>query len=191
MRALRRGAGGYRAITLSHRLSRTARNAIIFCGTAVVVLVLDQASKAMVVAMTDPGRGITVIPRLLALRQTSNTGAAFGILSGRNGLVFVIAAVIIALTIAWFAVFRKRNSPLTFVGLGLILGGALGNNIIDRLARGKVIDFFDLGWWPVFNVADIAIVAGVIVLLVVSALEIRREGPSPGKAGGETEQGGV
>lgn len=176
---------------MSHRLSRTDRNAIIFCGTAAGVLAVDQASKAMVVAWTDPGRDLTLIPHVLVVRQTSNTGAAFGILSGRNSLVFLIAAVIIALTIAWFAVFRKRNSPVTFVGLGLILGGALGNNLIDRLARGRVIDFFDLGWWPVFNVADVAIVVGVVVLLAVSVVEMRREECFPGKSGGEAERGGV
>lgn len=186
MRALRRGARGNRAIILSHRLSRTAKNAIIFCATAAGVLVLDQVSKIIVVAYTEPGRGITLIPHVLVLRQTSNTGAAFGIMSGRNSLVFLIAAVIIALTIAWFVIFRKRNSPWTFVGLGLILGGALGNNVVDRLARGKVVDFFDLGWWPVFNVADIAIVAGVIIVVVVSAVEIWRE-----EAAGRPEHGGA
>ncbi|MHB8897020.1 MAG: signal peptidase II, partial [Candidatus Geothermincolia bacterium] len=138
-------------------------------------ILVDQVSKALVVQFTEPGSAITLIPHVMVLRQTSNTGAAFGIMSGRNGIVIAIAAVIIALTIAWFIAFRRRKSPWTFIGLGLILGGALGNNLIDRLARHKVVDFFDLGWWPVFNMADIAIVAGVIIVIVVSAIELWRE----------------
>jgi signal peptidase II len=161
---------------LSHRhIERTTRNALIFILTAAAVILVDQVAKLIIVAYTVPGRAISVIPHVLVLRQTSNTGAAFGIMSGRNSVVFLIAAVIIALTIVWFFVFRKRRSPWTFVGLGLILGGALGNNLIDRLARHRVIDFFDLGWWPVFNIADIAIVAGVIIVIAVSAVEIWRE----------------
>ena len=80
------------------------------------------------------------------------------------------------LTFAWFFAFRKKQSIWSFVGLGLIIGGALGN-LIDRVARHnhQVIDLFDLGWWPVFNVADVAIVAGVIIVVVVTALELWRE----------------
>ncbi len=166
-------------------LSRTARNTIIFAGTAAAVIIVDQVSKVLVVAYTSPGEAVTLIPHVLDLRQTYNTGAAFGLMSGRNTLVFVVAAFIILMTLAWFYVFRKRNSTLTFVGLGLILGGALGNNLIDRLARGKVIDFFDLGWWPVFNVADLAILAGVIIVLVVTAAEVWREDSAgDGRKGG-------
>jgi signal peptidase II len=156
-------------------IKRTTRNALIFGLTAAAVILLDQVSKLLVVSYTESGRAITLIPHVLVLRQTYNTGASFGLMSGRNTLVFLVASIIIVFTLVWFFIFRKKNSVWTFVGLGLILGGALGNNILDRLARGKVIDFFDLGWWPVFNVADIAIVVGVIIVVVVTATELWRE----------------
>jgi signal peptidase II len=156
-------------------INRTTANALIFGLTAAAVILVDQVSKLLVVSYTESGRAITLIPHVLVLRKTYNTGASFGLMSGRNTLVFLFASVIIAFTLVWFYVSRRKNSIWTFIGLGLILGGALGNNIIDRLARGKVIDFFDLGWWPVFNVADIAIVAGVIIVVVVTAMELWRE----------------
>lgn len=60
-----------------------------------------------------------------------------------------------------------------FAGLGLIIGGAVGN-LVDRLFRGRVVDFIDFSWWPVFNLADIAIVAGVIIILLGYARELWR-----------------
>lgn len=157
----------------------------MFVLAAALAILLDQVSKALVVAFMEPGTSTTLIPHVLSITPSTNTGAAFGILRGSGQLVFLAAIVITGLAFAWFFAFRGKRSLWTFVGLGLLIGGALGN-LIDRIFRHKVVDFFDLGWWPVFNVADVAIVAGVIIIVVVTALEIWREdadaGPDHGGA---------
>lgn len=165
-------------------LSRSAKNTIVFISVALAAIAVDQAAKLLVVGGLEPGRSVTVIPGLLKLTHSTNTGAAFGLMKGNSQLVFLAALVVVCLTIGWFFAFRWRRSLASFVGLGLIIGGAIGN-LIDRLARQKVVDFLDLGWWPVFNIADIAIVAGVIIVVIVSAREILKEEPEA-EGGGTT-----
>ncbi len=157
-------------------MKRSTTNGLILILVAAAAILLDQVAKAFVVAYVEPGRSITLIPHVLSLTHSTNSGAAFGLFKGSGQIVFLAALVVVVLTFAWFFAFRKKQSVWSFVGLGLIIGGALGN-LIDRVARHnhQVVDFFDLGWWPVFNVADIAIVAGVIIVVVVTALELWRE----------------
>jgi signal peptidase II len=166
----------------SKRLKRTTRNTFIFVLAAAAAILIDQVSKALVVAYVEPGRSITMVPHVLSLTHSTNTGGAFGLMRGSGQIVFLAALVVVGLTMAWFFVFRGRKSFWTFLGLGLLIGGALGN-LIDRVARHKVVDFLDLGWWPVFNVADIAIVAGVIIVVVVSARELWQEENIPENGG--------
>ena len=158
------------------QMKRSTTNGLIFILVAAAAILLDQVAKAFVVAYVEPGRSLTLIPHVLSLTHSTNSGAAFGLFKGSGQIVFLAALVVVVLTFAWFFAFRKKQSLWSFVGLGLIIGGALGN-LIDRVARHnhQVVDFFDLGWWPVFNVADIAIVAGVIIVVVVTALELWRE----------------
>lgn len=145
--------------------TRSRRNTAIFTVVAGLSILLDQASKAVIVAAMEPGRTVTVIPGLLSITHSSNTGAAFGLLRGSGQVVFLAALVIVVLIAAWFFYTREQMGAWSFVGLGLVIGGAAGN-LADRVFRGKVIDFMDLGWWPVFNLADIAIVAGVIIVVI-------------------------
>lgn len=161
----------------------TTRNTLIFALTALAVIAVDQISKALVVAFLEPGRSVTLIPRVISLTHSTNTGAAFGIFRGNSQLALLAAIVIIALTVAWFLAFRRKKGAAAFIGLGLIIGGALGN-LIDRVARQKVVDFFDLGFWPVFNIADLAIVAGVIVIVILTALDMRAESAAVNPDGG-------
>jgi signal peptidase II len=107
----------------------------------------------------------------LDLRLVINTGAAFSSGQGMGWLIGLLALGVVLVLL------RYRNrlpSPLAAVALGAVLGGALGN-LCDRLFRGDgwlhggVIDFIDLNWWPVFNVADIAVTLGVIGLLIATA----------------------
>ena len=158
------------------KMKRSRANALIFVITAAAAILVDQVAKALVVAYVETGRSITLIPHVLHLTHSTNAGAAFGILKGSGQIVFLAALVVIGLTVAWFFAFRQKMSAGSFVGLGLIIGGALGN-LIDRVVRPnhQVVDFLDLGWWPVFNIADIAIVAGVIIVVLVTALELWRE----------------
>lgn len=151
--------------------TRSGRNTAIFTLVAVLSIMLDQASKAVVVVAMEPGRTVTVIPGLLSITHSTNTGAAFGLLRGSGQVVFLAALVLIVMIMAWFFYSREQMGAWSFIGLGLVIGGAVGN-LVDRVLRGRVIDFIDLGWWPVFNFADIAIVGGVIIVVVSYGREL-------------------
>jgi signal peptidase II len=135
---------------------------------AVAVVAADQLTKWWAVdALAD--RTITLVsPIRLALSH--NTGGAFGL---GAGFVPFVALAVVALVVVLVGVGRAVASPAIAVALGLVAGGAVGN-LADRLfrapgpLRGAVVDFVDLRWWPVFNVADVAITAGCIVLVLAS-----------------------
>jgi len=133
--------------------------------TAGVVLAVDQASKAALVAALEPGER-----RELALGvelvRVSNEGIAFGLLQNGGPLVLAITAVSLVLVVGWFATAPRR--PMLWLGVGLLLGGALGN-LLDRLRASAVTDFIDPPLWPAFNLADVAITLGVVAI-VLSAL---------------------
>lgn len=134
---------------------------------ALAVLVLDQLSKAWIVATlgTEPGAYVRLLGDLVWLRLVHNRGAAFGVLPAAS-VVFALAAVGVALGIVLYSRRLGSASLLIRVALGLELGGAVGN-LFDRLRFGYVVDFVDVRLWPyVFNVADAAISIGVVLLLL-------------------------
>jgi signal peptidase II len=145
---------------------------------AAVVVALDQASKAWILGPLDlPGRGVIDVLPVFRLTMVWNPGVSFGLLAakgeiGRWLLVAFAAAVVVALAL-WA---RRMTRPLTAVAVGLVIGGAIGNNIIDRVRFGAVADFLDFSGlyfkW-VFNVADSAISVGVALLLLDMALGAR------------------
>lgn len=129
--------------------------------TAVLVLIIDQLSKLWVVNNFIPGESRVVWDKVLWLTYVQNQGAAFGILQGHSWLFFICAILVIVILVA---INSKQHLPVAMqVVFGLIMAGAIGN-LLDRLRFNYVVDFIDLGWWPVFNVADMAIVCGVILL---------------------------
>jgi signal peptidase II len=142
---------------------------------AILALVLDQLSKFWVLDVVDLPDKFTV-PLLPVLRLTMvwNPGVSFGLLRaggefGRLMLAAFAAAVVTALGL-WA---RNLVRPLTAIGLGMVMGGAVGNNLVDRLRFGRVVDFIDvsggLPFFPwVFNVADSAISVGVVLLILDS-----------------------
>jgi signal peptidase II len=143
---------------------------------AAAVVALDQATKQWALAALDDGPIDLVWT--LRLDLTFNSGASFSIGAGRGGLIAVVG--ILALVIGFRSVLRwpGRLAP---VALGLVAGGAVGN-LVDRVARrgdgflgGHVVDFIDLQWWPVFNVADIGIFVGGGLLVLAS---VRHPQPS-------------
>ena len=147
---------------------RQARWALLLA-VAAVVLALDQLSKAWVVSELGDGRTIELVGSL-RLRLTMNYGSAFSLANGRGALISLLALVVVAVLLRTG---RHARSPVMAVALGLVVGGALGN-LLDRAFRagdgflgGGVVDFVDLQWWPVFNLADSAIVVGAIALFVV------------------------
>jgi signal peptidase II len=146
-----------------------ARHRGVFLAAAAVVVALDQVSKHWALAALDDGP-IDLVGSL-RLNLTFNDGAAFSLGSGRSSWIALIALVVVAviLKLGWTA-----DRRLWAAGLGVILGGALGN-LTDRLLRagdgllgGHVVDFVDLQWWPVFNVADVALWVGIGLLLLSS-----------------------
>ena len=139
----------------------------LFLGiVAAVAIALDQASKAYVVAHLARGESwmpVDFIAQVFRFTHVRNSGAAFGMFSGR-GQVFLVIAAVIVLVILYFYRQLPRETWLVRTALGLQLGGALGN-VIDRLRLDyAVIDFFHVRYFPVFNVADICIVVGVGLL---------------------------
>ena len=144
--------------------------------TTFLVIVADQGSKIYIdqAFPLEEGRKIVaVIPNYLNITHVRNPGAAFGMLARSNEKFrgpFFLGTSMLATTIILLVLYRlpaEKSSTAFF--LSLILGGAMGN-VIDRLRFGEVIDFLDFHWrhlhWPTFNVADISISVGVILLLI-------------------------
>lgn len=128
------------------------------------VVLLDQASKALVRADIVPGEAHDVMPGL-SLVNTHNQGVAFGFLPGRHLAVTILVGLALLVLVVYFA--RNLTKPLIWLPTGMLLGGALGN-ILDRVRLGSVTDFIKLPLgWPPFNLADAAITLGVVVLLFV------------------------
>ncbi len=129
------------------------------------VVILDQLAKLLVVAWIGPDQSLhrwELAGSLLAFEYVENTGAAFGILAGRVWLLSVLA-MIVGLGFL-FALRRELPfSGLLRLGIGLVIGGGLGN-LVDRLRLGFVIDYIAVGIWPKFNVADSAITIGLILM---------------------------
>jgi signal peptidase II len=136
---------------------------------ALAVVLLDQLTKAWVVAHFFPGEQV-VVTSFFNLVRVHNTGAAFSLLAGAGGWqrIFFIGIALVAAGILLVLLARHRHEPRMGLALAGILGGALGN-LVDRLWHGHVVDFLDFhaaGWhWPAFNVADMAITGGAALLI--------------------------
>jgi signal peptidase II len=139
---------------------RTALRAVL---VAIAVIAADQITKAIARAHIGPFEQIKVLPGI-KLVHSENTGVAFSALSGGGPLVILVAVVALGALLVFF--FTHLSRPLVWLPTGLLLGGAAGN-LIDRVGRGSVTDFIKLPHWPAFNVADIGVTVGVIVLVVV------------------------
>ena len=138
---------------------------LMLLGVAIVVLALDQLTKAWVLNSLAEGGWWSPLPgvwRVFRITHITNSGAAFGIFPNQSNF-FVFIAVVVALVIVLYYRYLPTGSWLIRLSLGLQLGGAIGN-LLDRLRYGHVVDFVDIGFWPIFNVADLAIVIGVGIL---------------------------
>jgi len=161
-------------------VSRTQRAAAWLYLTAGTVYVVDRVTKAWAERSLAHRPPIQVIPHVLQLDYTTNSGGAFGIARSAP-LLFAGATIVVSAIIVWYSLRVAR--PTFAVALGLVLGGALGN-LTDRAANGwnlsgHVIDFIDFHVWPLFNVADSAVVVGAI-LLALTALPQEERGPGEG-----------
>jgi signal peptidase II len=131
--------------------------------TAGVVVVLDQATKQLAASNIARGDEVTVFFGL-DLTNTRNTGVAFGAFEDGGIVIAVLIGLALALLLGFFM--AHRQMPWLWLPVGMLLGGALGN-LADRGREGAVIDFIDPVAWPAFNLADSAIVLGVLILLYV------------------------
>lgn len=146
---------------------------LIVASITLLVLVLDQASKAWARGELTPGHEVTVIPGWLWFRLASNTGATLGLGSGHNEL-FAALALIIVVAIAVLALRGNVGGVLGIAALGAIAGGAVGN-LVDRVRLGTVTDFIEVHLWPTdFNLADAAIRLGVVLFLLALLLDWTR-----------------
>ena len=141
------------------------RTSWIGAGAAVAVLVLDILTKGWAVSALSDGRDIHIF-WTLHFALTHNEGMAFSTGTNIGPFIGMLAIVVIAILVATM---RKQSNAMSLVATGCIVGGATGN-VLDRVFRGTgfmngaVVDFIDLRWWPVFNVADIGIVCGAIAV---------------------------
>ena len=142
--------------------TRAVRGSVVI---AILVVVVDQLTKAWALSALDD-RDIDLF-WTLRLHLTRNSGMAFSRGEGLGPVIGVIALVVVA---ALLVSLRRQTTPVSTVAVGLVIGGAAGN-VVDRLfrspgwLRGAVIDFIDLQWWPIFNIADIAITVGGLLLV--------------------------
>jgi signal peptidase II len=136
------------------------RWALALCG---LIVAADQGAKAAVVANLAPGH-TSDLPLGFQLARVENHGVAFGFLGGGGAAVVAITVVALACVLVWFALDPQR--PWLWLAAGLIAGGALGN-LADRARTGAVTDFFDPPLWPAFNIADVAITVGAVVLVAI------------------------
>lgn len=136
---------------------RAWRFAGALCG---LVVVLDQAAKALVERNLVPGEEVAVLGPL-ELTLSHNNGVAFGLASG--GGTRLVLLTVLALVVIGFLFWRDPTRPGMWVAVGLLAGGALGN-LADRVRADAVTDYVQIGSWPAFNLADVAVTAGVVVL---------------------------
>jgi signal peptidase II len=142
----------------------------LLVSVATVVLLLDIVTKVLAVEFLTPGQPVSIIGETVTWTLVRNSGAAFSMATGYTWVLTLVATSVV-IGIIWMG--RRLVSPWWAVGLGMILGGALGN-LVDRFfrspgpLRGHVVDFLSVGWWPVFNVADPAVVGGAILLVALS-----------------------
>jgi signal peptidase II len=139
---------------------------------ALLTIGADQLSKYLIQANMDLGQSIPA-EGLFRITYTTNTGGAFGILANQ-GFLLAMTAIIAITVLVLFLRYLPPGSTLLKVGLGLDLGGAIGN-LIDRIRSGEVTDFIDFGAWPVFNLADSAIVIGTITIVFYLIFGVRKK----------------
>lgn len=138
------------------------------CG---LVFAADQAAKAAIEADLVPGENVDVLGPL-GLTLSHNRGVAFGLAGGAG--VGLILVTLLALGVLGYLFARNPTRPGMWVAMGLLAGGALGN-LADRIRADEVTDFVDVGSWPPFNLADVAITCGVVLLVFLYMRDAERE----------------
>lgn len=129
-----------------------------------IVFLSDQISKLLVRQWLQPNQSVPVLNNIFHLTYINNPGAAFGIFAYQTPLFIILTLAVIGIIIIAYKQFPVHNRLSLKLALALQLGGALGN-LLDRIRFGYVVDFLDFRVWPVFNLADVAIVLGVGLII--------------------------
>ena len=137
-----------------------------------LIVLLDRWTKRWIMAHFHVGDSQSVTS-FFSLTYVRNTGTAFGLFQGRNDVLLTLAVIILAVLFYSARGICERGGWLSFLGVALVIGGAIGN-MIDRWRFDQVIDFLDFHFWPVFNVADSAISIGTAGILIGLWLRDRR-----------------
>ncbi|MDP3804357.1 MAG: signal peptidase II [Candidatus Omnitrophota bacterium] len=129
---------------------------------AFLVFVLDRITKTLALSLLSGIGSMKVLPGIFHLTLVFNNGTAFGFAKGQNAVLILTSILIICAILLYIRKNRLKDITLSFAA-GLILGGALGN-LFDRISYASVIDFLDFRVWPVFNVADSCVTAGILLV---------------------------
>jgi signal peptidase II len=152
-------------------VSATSRAWCLAGALCALVILVDQVAKAVIEARVTLGERIEVLGPL-KLTLSHNSGVAFGLAGG--GGVLLVAITLLALGVVLYLFSRNPTRPGMWIAAGLLAGGAVGN-LADRVRRGSVTDFIELPHWPPFNLADMSITAGVLLLVWIYLREAERE----------------
>jgi signal peptidase II len=152
-------------------LSDRVRAAALALATCGLVVAVDQMSKYFVRADIGRGEDVEILP-FLDFTNSRNKGVAFGLADGVSPLL-IGATMLLLLGLLIYLAGRGRMGIAVWLPAGLLIGGALGN-LADRVRDGAVTDFIDLPLWATFNLADVAIVAGVLLLVILGERERER-----------------
>ena len=136
------------------------------------VIAADRVVKLWILSGYTVGQTTAVIGDFFHITYVQNRGVAFSMLSGYEGLILGLTSVLLCVGVVFLFLTRRSYSPLFSTGLALVCGGGIGN-VIDRGFYGFVVDLFDFGWFPVFNVADICICTGcgLMFLYVIRSMK--------------------
>lgn len=163
----------------------------VLIAVAATVLVLDQVTKILAVAWLGDGRTVEVVGGALQLRLVRNPGAAFSLATDMTIVLAVVATAVVAVILR---ISRRLRSVPWAVALGGLLGGAVGN-LVDRVfrepapLRGHVVDFLEFPNWPVFNLADSAIVGAAALVVLLSLRGVTYDGTGAVKPAGDPPEG--
>lgn len=139
-----------------------------------LIIIIDQLSKYFIKTNLHLNEFVSILGKYVGFRFIQNPGMAFGIEIGVGKIFFIIFTAIASLLIFIFLLRLKDDHFWTRVALASILGGAVGN-LIDRIVYGKVVDFVEVGPWPIFNFADVAVTIGMIILIIVVFFEKKED----------------
>jgi signal peptidase II len=129
----------------------------------ILIVIGDQLTKGLIQQSMVLNQSIPVWDGIFSITYIHNTGAAFSMLAGKTQVLALFQVIIIGVILGYYILKGRRSHPLLRISLAMIVAGGIGN-LIDRLTLGYVVDFLDFHFWPIFNVADIGVSAGCVLL---------------------------